>query len=114
MVVSRGGIHWVDLGPVRGSAPAKRRPVLVVQADSFNRSRLTTVVVCVVTSNTAAAELPGNVFVPASAAGLPKDSVIAVAQLVTLDRTDLSDRIADLPPYLLAEVDAGLRTALQL
>ncbi len=114
MVVSRGDIHWVDLGSVRGSAPAKRRPVLVVQADPFNRSRLATVVVCVVTSNTAAAELPGNVFVPASASGLPKDSVVSVAQLVTLNRSDLSDRVADLPPYLLAEVDAGLRTALQL
>ena len=114
MVVSRGDIHWVDLGSVRGNAPAKRRPVLVVQADSFNRSRLATVVVCVVTSNTAAAELPGNVFVPASASGLPKDSVVSVAQLITLNRSDLSDRVADLPPYLLAEVDTGLRTALQL
>ena len=113
-MIERGGIHWVDLGPVRGSAPAKRRPVLVVQADAFNSSRLATVVVCVITSQTQRAELPGHVFVPASASGLAKDSVVAGTQLVTLDKTTLGEKVATMPPYLLADVDAGLRTVLAL
>ncbi len=114
MVIERGGIHWVDLGPVRDSAPAKRRPVLVVQADSFSASRLATVIVCVITSQTQRAELPGHVFVPASASGLSKDSVVAATQLVTLDKASLGERVSQLPTYLLSDVDAGLRTVLAL
>lgn len=114
MVIARGGIHWVDLGPVVDSAPAKRRPVLVVQADSFNTSRLATFVVCVITSQTQRAELPGHVFLPATASGLSKDSVIAATQLVTLDRLSIGERVGALPTYLLTDVDAGLRTVLAL
>ena len=114
MVIARGGIHWVDLGPVVDSAPAKRRPVLVVQADAFTASRLATVVVCVLTSQTQRAELPGHVFVPASASGLPKDSVAATTQLVTLDKASLGERVGALPPYLLTDVERGLRTVLAL
>lgn len=113
-MTERGSVHWVDLGEPVGSAPAKRRPVLVVQADSYNRSRISTAVVAVLTSNTRAAELPGNVFAPASATGLPKDSVINVTQLVTLDKDSLSAEVAMLPTYLLGEVDAGLRRVLAL
>ena len=113
-MIARGSIHWVDLGPVVDSAPAKRRPVMVVQADSFNTSRLATVVVCVITSQTQRAELPGHVFLPATASGLSKDSVIAATQLVTLDRSSIGDRVGALPTYLLTDVDSGLRTVLAL
>lgn len=111
-MTDRGVIYWADLGPPSRSRPAKRRPVLVVQADAYNRSRVATVIAVVVTSNTALATMPGNVFLPASATGLPKDSVVNVTALVTLDESDLGDRVGDLPSVLMREVDAGLRRIL--
>ncbi len=114
MVIERGSVHWVQLGEPAGSAPAKRRPVLVVQGDPYNASRIATTVVAVVTSNTQLAEYPGNVFLPAVASGLPKDSVVNVSQLVTLDKSVLSPAVGSLPAYLLADVDAGLRMVLDV
>lgn len=110
----RGELYWVNLGGAVGSAPALRRPVLVVQANPYNDSRIATVIIVALTSNTQAAEHPGNVFVPAAASLLPKDSVVNVSQLITLDRGALTDKIADLPPYLMGDVDAGLRRILAL
>src|SRR5436190_354873 len=72
LVIQRGSIYWVDLGPATGSRPAKRRPVLVVQAHPYNASRLATALVVVVTSNTALAAMPGNVFLPSAVTGLPR------------------------------------------
>jgi mRNA interferase MazF len=122
--LERGAIHWCDLGPVggvsaadgatRNSAPAKRRPVLVVQANSYNRSAIGTVIVAVVTSRVQSAELPGNVFVPAAASGLPRDSAVNVSQVLTLDRASLGERAGTLPAYLLGDVDRGLRLVLGL
>jgi mRNA interferase MazF len=113
-VTERGGIYWADLGTPSRSRPAKRRPVVVVQADAYNASRLATVVAAVVTSNTALAAMPGNVFVPAAASGLPRDSVVNVTSLVTLDERDLGEHAGDVPPVLMADVDAGLRRVLDL
>jgi len=113
-VIRRGGIHWADLGDIVGSRPAKRRPVLVVQSDPYSASALSTVIAVAVTSNTALAAMPGNVFLPASATGLPRDSVANVTALVTLDKDDLSDEVGRLPAYLRAEVDQGLRRVLGL
>lgn len=110
--MQRGDIHWVDLGAISDSAPAKRRPVAIVQADAFNRSLISTVIVAALTSNTAAAEFPGNVFVPASASGLAKDSVVNVSQLITLDKSSLAGKAGSLPNYVLAELDVGLRMVL--
>jgi len=113
-VIARGDVCWVDLGPVGGSRPAKRRPVLVIQAEPYNRSLLSTVVVAVVSSNTQLAEHPGNVFLPAVASSLPKDSVVNVTQLLTLDKESLSAAVERIPSYLMSEVDAGLRRVLEL
>jgi mRNA interferase MazF len=115
-VIARGAIHWVDLGDARGSKPAKRRPVLVVQADAFNASRLNTTLVVVITSKTTNAAMPGNVFLPASATGLPKDSTVNVTALVTLNKSDLeqSEPVGHLPEYLMHDVDSGLRLVLDL
>ena len=110
----RGSICWADLGEPRGSKPAKRRPVLVIQADPFNVSRLNTTIAAIITSNTALAAMPGNVFVPATSSGLPKDSVVNVTALVTLDKTDLDAETGHLPPALMSEVDRGLRRVLGL
>jgi mRNA interferase MazF len=114
-VVNRGDVHWCDLGEPTGSAPAKRRPVLVIQADEYNRSRLATTVVAVLTSNTALAAMPGNVFLPALAAGLPKDSVANVTALATVDLRDLDPHpVGQVPDHLMREVDHGIRGVLGL
>ena len=112
----RGQVFWVDLGEPSSSAPAKRRPVLIVSADAFNLSRLQTVLAAAITSNTAMAAHPGNVFLPATATGLSKDSVVNVTQLVTLDRVDFEGQepAGGVPGYLMVDVDAGLRLVLDL
>ena len=113
-MITRGEIHWADLGAASGSRPAKRRPVLVVQSDPYNASRLATVVAVVITSNTSLAAMPGNVFLPATATGLPRDSVVNVTAVVTLNKTDLTDRAGGLSPSLMHEVDRGLRRVFEL
>lgn len=114
MSITRGAIYWADLGEAVGSTPAKRRPVLVVQHDRLNRSTIRTVVVAVVTSNTQAAEHPGNVFLPAAASGLPKDSAVNISQLATIDKSLLDDRVGVVPDYLLDDIDSGLRLVLNV
>lgn len=113
-MIRRGSVWWADLGEPEGSRPGKRRPVLVIQANSFNASRLNTTLVALITSNTRLAAMPGNVFLPATTAGLPKDSVVNVTALVTLNKTDLHAESGRLPGALLHEVDRGLRSALNL
>lgn len=110
----RSEIYWVDLGPVSGSRPAQRRPVLVIQSEPYNESRLATVLAAVITSNTALATMPGNVFLPASATGLPRDSVVNVTALVTLNKADLTDWAGDVPTSLMYGIDQGLRRVLAL
>lgn len=114
MVIQRREVWWADLDEPRGSEPGFRRPVLIVQADSFNRSRLPTVVAVVLTSNVRLLDAPGNVLVPSAASGLPKDSVANVAQVVMLDRSYLGERTGRIPPRVMARVEAGLRLALGL
>lgn len=114
MVIERGGLYWAELGPAVGSKPAKRRPVLVIQGSSYNESRLATVLVAVVTSNTALATMPGNIFLPSAVTGLPRDSVVNITALVTLDKTDLGEWIGNTPQSLMREVDRGLRRVLDL
>lgn len=113
-MTERGGVYWADLGSAIGSRPAKRRPVLVVQANGYNASRLATVLVAVITSNTALAAMPGNVFLPAAATGLPRDSVVNVTAVVTLNKTDLTDHVGQVHDSVLTEVDRGLRRGLDL
>ena len=110
----RGELWWADLGLPRGSAPALRRPVLVISADQYNRSKLRTVTVAVLTTNVQLAALPGNVAVPADIAGLEADSVVNVTQIATIDRGALEERISTLADWLMAQVDAGLGRALAL
>jgi len=113
-VIRRGSICWADLGEPQGSQPAKRRPVLVIQADAFNASRLNTTLAAVITSHTGLAAMPGNVFLPAATSGLPKDSVVNVTALVTLNKTDLDTETGHLSPALMSNVDRGLRRVLRL
>ena len=113
-MIARGQLWWADLGLPRGSAPALRRPVLVVSADQYKRSTLRTVTVVVLTGTSRLATLPGNVTVPADLGPLSEHSVVNVTQLATVDRLALEERIGELPDWVLAQVDAGLQRALGL
>jgi mRNA interferase MazF len=113
-VIARGEVWWADLGSPRGSAPALRRPVLVVSDDRYNASRLQTVIIVVLTSTARLAALPGNVAVVAELSGLEKDSVVNVTQVTTIDRATLEDRVGMLPTWLMTQVDDGLRRSLAL
>lgn len=110
----RGEIWWADLPEPTGSGPGYRRPVLLIQADPFNRSRIRTVIVAVITKNTALAAAPGNVLLPAGDSGLPLDSVVNVSQLITVDKLLLTERAGSLPAEYMARVDAGLRLVIAL
>lgn len=114
MVIRRGEIWWADLGTAEGSRPAKRRPVLVIQSDPYSDSRLATAIVAVITSNTALAAMPGNAFLPGDATGLPRDPVVNVTALATLDKADLTDHVGPVPASLMAEIDRGIRRVLGL
>lgn len=113
-MIQRGEVCWVDFGEPRGSAPAKRRPAVVVQSDQYNQSRIATVVVLPISSNTVLARHPGNVFLPDLASGLPRDSVVNVSQPITVDRTDIDPTGTVLPDNLMEAVDAGLRRVIGL
>ena len=114
MVVERGAVWWAELAEPRGSEPGFRRPLLVVQADAYNRSRIRTVIGVVLTSHLRLVEAPGNVLVPARVSGLPRDSIANVSQIVTLDRDYLVELAGKLDPKTLRQVDAGLRLVLHL
>jgi mRNA interferase MazF len=113
-VIVRGQLWWADLGLPHGSAPALRRPVLVVSADQYNRSTLRTATVVVLTGTSRLAMLPGNVTIPADLGLLPDDSVVNVTQIATVDRLALDEEIGPLPDWLVHQVDAGLQRALGL
>ena len=111
-MVARGEVWWVDFGEPVGSAPGYVRPAVVISSDRFNRSRISTVTVAAITSNTRLAYSPGNVALPDGL--LPKPSVVNVSALVTVDRGQLIDQLASLPALEQQAVDAGLRLALDL
>lgn len=110
----RGELWWASLPNPAGSGPGFRRPVLIVQSNPFNESRIATVVVAVVTSNLALAEAPGNVRLGKSDSGLAKPSVVNISQLITLDRTVLTAKIRSLPARAQTLVNDGLRLVLGL
>jgi len=112
MVIAQGEIWWADLPEPTGSEPGFRRPVLVVQCDEFNRSRIGTVVCVALTSNLRWADAPGNVKLPARASGLSKESVANVSQVVTLDKSVLTERVGRLPSRKLDLVLDGINVVL--
>jgi len=112
VVISQGDVWWADLPPPRGSGPGFRRPVVVVQGDALNRSRIATVVCVPLTSNLQWADAPGNALLPARSTSLPKNSVANVSQIVALDKTVLTERVGKLArakvELLLAGIDVVL------
>ena len=108
VTVSQGEVWWAALGEPRGSKPGFRRPIVVIQGDGLNRSRIATVVCVAMTSNLKWASAPGNVALSESATGLPKESVANVSQIVTLDRSELTERVGKLPKAKLELVLSGV------
>ena len=110
----RGEIWWAILPYPTGSEPGYRRPVIIIQDDAFNRSKIQTVIVVIITSNLKLAQAPGNVFLPKKVTGLPRDSVANVSQVITIDKSFLTERITSLSLNLQEEIDNGLRLILYL
>ena len=113
-MIHRGDIHWAGLREPIGSEPGHRRPVLVVSSDRFNRSRISTVIAVAITSNLRLADAPGNVELAAEESGLDRDSVVNVSQIVTLNKSALSDRAGQVDPATMRRIEAGLSLALDL
>ena len=107
-MIRQGEVYWFHFGAPEDSAPAGRRPALVVQHDRFNRSAIATTVVAVVTSNLRLGDMPGNVRLSRGEAGLPRPSVVNVSQLRTIDRSRLGERVGVLTPARLRQVLKGL------
>jgi mRNA interferase MazF len=114
LVVRRGEVWWASLPEPSGSGPGFRRPVLVIQSDPFNESRINTVIVAVVTSNVRLAQAPGNVLLERRQSRLPRDSVINVSQILTIDKAFLTERVSLLRTEIMARVEAGLELVLGL
>jgi mRNA interferase MazF len=112
--VSRGEIWWADLPEPVASEPGYRRPVLIVQSDAFNQSRIATVVAVALSSNLKLAQAPGNVLLPGKTTGLAKETVANVSQVITVDKSFLKEQVGTLPAYLLRQVEDGLRLVLDL
>jgi mRNA interferase MazF len=112
MVISQGDIWWADLAVPRGSGPGFRRPVIVVQGNSLNRSQIATVVCVPLTSNLKWANAPGNVFLSTRATGLPKDSVANVSQMISLDKSLLSEHAGRLSQSKIDLVLTGIDVVL--
>lgn len=110
----RGEVWWANLPDPAGSAPGYRRPVLIIQADAFTASAIKTVAVLSITSNLRLANSPGNLLITPKQSGLPRDSVVNVSQILTIDKTALIDRMGALSSRLVEEVDEGVRLVLGL
>ena len=111
-MIAQGEIWWAELGKPRGSSPGLRRPVVILQSDALNRSRIATAICVPLTSNVKWALMPGNVHLAARVTGLPKNSVANVSQIVTLDRNVLLERIGRLPPSKLDLIFSGIEIVL--
>ncbi len=114
MVIERGEIWWADLPEPVGSSPGLPRPVLVIQSDKFNQSRINTVVIAVITTSLKYANAEGNVLLTARQSNLPKDSVVNVSQLFTIDESLLRDYVGALSAKKMEQIDNGLRLVLSL
>jgi mRNA interferase MazF len=110
----RDEIWWASLPEPSGSGPGFRRPLLIISADSFNQSRISTVIAAAITSNLRLADAPGNVQIPTRGTGLARPSVVNVSQIITVDREFLTERLGRLNPELFRQVENGLRLVLSL
>ncbi len=113
MVINQGDVFWVDLGDAIGSEPGYRHPHVVIQNNVFNSSRISTVVVCTLTSNLRRAEAPGNVLLDKGEASLPKQSVVNVSQIFTVDKINLEEKIGTLSREHVRQILDGIRLVIE-
>lgn len=113
MVISQGDIYWIDLEEPSGSEPGYRHPHVIIQNNLFNRSRINTVVVCALSSNLRRASVPGNILLEPGEAGLPKQSVVLVSQIFTVDKTQLSEYIGILSGRRIQQILDGIRLVIE-
>jgi mRNA interferase MazF len=113
MVIGQGDVYWIDLGAPSGSGPGYRHPHVVIQNNVFNRSRINTVVVCALTSNLRRAQAPGKVLLEVGEANLPKQSVVNVSQIFTVDKGDLVERVGTLSSTRVRQVLDGVSLLLE-
>ncbi len=114
MVIKRGEIWWAELPAPTASEPGYRRPLVVIQANEFNKSKINTVIAAVITSNLHLADAPGNVFLLTKKSKLPKKSVVNVSQLITVDKSFLVEKVHTLPNTIMNGIDEGIRLVLKL
>ena len=114
MVTKRGEIWWALLPDPIGSTPGYKRPILIVQSNEFNKSKINTLIAVTITSNTRLAAAPGNIMLSAKYSKLPSKSVINVSQIITIDKSFLTEKVHTLSNAIMAEVDEGLRLVLKL
>jgi len=112
--VKRGEVCWASLDEPRGSEPGYHRPVVVISSDDFNRSKISTVMVAIITSNIRLQDAPGNFLISRKESGLSKESVVNVSQVMTLDKLFLSEKIGELSSRKLMSLNEGLRLSLSL
>lgn len=114
MVIERGEIWWADLPEPKGSMPGFRHPIVIIQSDRFNKSDLATVIGVVITTNLRLSAMPGNVDLSQQQSSLPKESVVNVSQIVTANRSDLTELVGRVSERKLAQIEAGIRLVLAL
>lgn len=113
MNIKQGDICWIDLGIPDGSEPGYKHPHVVIQNNVFNESRINTVVVCAITSNIKRANAPGNILLKKGEGGLKKDSVVNISQIITVDKSDLIQKIGTLSEFRIRQVIEGVELLLE-
>jgi mRNA interferase MazF len=113
VVINQGDVFWIDLGEPSGSEPGYQHPHVVIQNNLLNKSRINTVVVCVLTSNLRLAGAPGNVLLEKGEANLPKQSVVNVSQIFTVGKRDLGEKIGTLAQGRVSQILQGIRLVIE-
>ena len=113
MSIKQGDIFWVDLGIPGGSEPGYRHPHVVIQNNVFNESKINTVVACAITSNIKRAKAPGNILLKKGEGGLKKDSVVNISQIITIDKSDIEEKIGSLPVSKVKQIIEGVKLLIE-
>lgn len=114
MVIKRGEIWWAELPEPAGSGPGYKRPLIIIQSNDFNNSNINTIIAAVITTNIHLADAPGNVLLSTKKSKLPKKSVANISQLITVDKSFLTEKVYTLSNKVMEQIDSGIRLVLKL
>jgi mRNA interferase MazF len=112
--MERGELYWVDFGIPTGSEPGCKRPAIIIQSDTFNQTRIKTVICAILTSNLNLAEAPGNIYIEKEVSNLAKDSVLNISQIYTVDKDSVSEFVIKLPAGYISKIDQSIRLVLDV